>query len=299
MKEDGRLFGSTSGASGKMCSECNLDIGSCRATGCGYPDSGFMLNTALKLGSTSTKVASELEHFRAQLGSRLSSHGISLPYTGAGVGGKAVADHGLSGGGRGSHRSGSPHHDLNFAKANSVGHVFANGGASKRRAFGAASVPCLVDIGGVDLARAGLMWSPQHLAGVVHGRRSIEQLNIPPTIDFGGLDMATMGVRCGPREPRAIPGLAIKRKSKLQPSKDSASMGRGQVVVTVEDPCVCVESRDFRLLGLCMVVCALSEEFLSYGIVGDSSQNGNATVEWWWLLRCFVTMVMARAGCIC
>jgi len=229
MKEDGRSFGSTSGATAKICSECNLDIGSCKSAGCGYHDSMFVVNTPLKIGSTSTKVASELEHFRAQLGNRLSSHGISLPYTGPG-GVKAGTDHGLSGGGRGSHRSGSPHVD-NLVRPNTVGQVFVNGGPAKRRAFGAPSVSCLVDIGGIDLTRVGLMCSPQHMTGVVHGKRSIEQLNIPPTIDFGGLDMATMGVRCGPREPRAIPGLAIKRKSKLQTPRDSSSMGRGQVGV--------------------------------------------------------------------
>lgn len=230
VKEDGRCFGSTSGASAKVCSVCKLDIGSCRATGCGYQDSTFMVNTPLKMGSTSGKVASELEHFRAQLGNRLSSHGISLPYAGPGVGGKVGTEHGLSGVGRGSHRSGSPHLD-NLVRPNTLGQVFVNGGLPKSRAFGAASVPCLVDIGGIDVTRVGLMSNPQHLTGVVHGRRSIEQLNIPPAIDFGGLDMATMGVRCGPREPRAIPGLAIKRKSKLQTPKDSSSMGRGQAGV--------------------------------------------------------------------
>lgn len=233
MKEDGRSFGSTSGASAKICLECNLDIASCRARGCGYQDSTFVVNTPLKIGSTSTKVASELEHFRAQLGNRLSSHGISLPYTGPGVGGKAGADRASSGGGRGSHRSGSPHLD-NLVRPDTLGQVpvFVNGGPAKRRAFGAPSVPCLVDIGGIDLTRVGLICSPQHLTGALQGKRSIEQLNIPPTIDFGGLDMATMGVRCGPREPRAIPGLAIKRKSKLQTANDSSSMGRGQVGVT-------------------------------------------------------------------
>lgn len=230
MKEEARSFGSTSGVSGKSCSECNLDIASCRATGCGYHDSAFMMNTPLKIGSTSTKVASELEHFRAQLGNRLSSHGISLPYTGpGGGGGKAGTELGLSAGGRGCHGRGSPHLD-NLVRPNTLGQAFVTGGPPKRRAFGGyPHVPCLVDIGGIDLTRVGLMCSPQHLTGVLHGKRSIEQLNIPPTIDFGGLDMATMGVRCGPREPRAIPGLAIKRKSKLQTPKDSASLGRGQV----------------------------------------------------------------------
>lgn len=221
MKEEGRSCGSTSGASTKSCVECNLDIASCRGTGCGYQELTFMVNTPLKIGSTSTKVASELEHFRAQLGNRLSSHGISLPYT---AGPKAGTNE--HGSGRGCHGRGMD----NLVRPNTVlGQAFVNGGPPKRHAFGAPPVPCLVDIGGLDLTRVGLLCSPQHLTGVLHGKRSIEQLNIPPTIDFGGLDMATMGVRCGPREPRAIPGLAIKRKSKLQTPKDSSSMGRGQV----------------------------------------------------------------------
>ncbi|KAG0573861.1 hypothetical protein KC19_VG216000 [Ceratodon purpureus] len=226
MKEDGRSIANKSPFSTKICLECNLDNSSCRAIGCGHEDSSLMGNALLKIGSTSTKVASELEHFRAQLGNRLSSHGISLPYTGPISGLKAGSDHGLSGAGRSFHRSGSPHHDK-LGRQNTPGQVFINGGPMKRRAKGGPDVSCLVDIGPLDLNRVGLICNSQFLTGMLQGKRSYEQLSILPTIDFGGLDMATMGVRCGPREPRAIPGLAIKRKSKAQTPRDS-SMGRGQ-----------------------------------------------------------------------
>nr|XP_024381344.1 uncharacterized protein LOC112285068 isoform X3 [Physcomitrium patens] len=226
IKEDGKGFGSTSGPSTNVCLECNLDNANCRATGCGFEDATLGSNTQLKIGSSSTKVASELETFRAQLGDRLSSHGISLPYTMSSSGGKAGIDHGSGAGCRSSHRSGSPHDKL--IRPNTTGQVFSNGGPTKRRAHGAPSVTCLVDIGPIELNKVGLMCSPQYLPGMLLGKRSYEQLNILPTIDFGGLDMATMGVRCGPREPRAIPGLAIKRKSKVQTPRDSSSLGRGQ-----------------------------------------------------------------------
>uniref|UniRef100_A0A7I4A7U5 AP2/ERF domain-containing protein n=1 Tax=Physcomitrium patens TaxID=3218 RepID=A0A7I4A7U5_PHYPA len=227
MKEDGKGFGSAQGSSTKVCVECNLDNGSCRTSGCGYQDGTSMTIAQLKVGPASTKVASELENFRAQLGNRLSSHGISLPYTMPSSGGKVGTDQGLSGGARGFHRSGSPH-DEKLIRPSTPGQVFMNGGCAKRRAHDAASVPCLVDIGPVELNRVGLMCSLQQVPGMLQGKRSYDQLSILPTVDFGGLDMATMGVRCGPREPRAIPGLAIKRKSKVQTPRDSSSMGRGQ-----------------------------------------------------------------------
>jgi hypothetical protein len=232
MKDDGSSFGNTSGLSMKICWECNLDNASCRATGCGYQDSSLMGNPLLKIGSTtSTKVASKLEHFRPQLGNRLSSQGISLPYAGSNIGGKAGTEHGLIGGGKGSYHSGSLHHDK-LDRSNATGQAFINGGPVKRRVHGGPSVSCLVDIGHIDFNRVGLICSPQYLAKMLQGGKSYEQLSILPTIDFGGLDMATMGVRCGPREPRAIPGMAIKRKSKVQTPRDSSSIGRGQVGVS-------------------------------------------------------------------
>uniref|UniRef100_A0A7I4E5W7 AP2/ERF domain-containing protein n=1 Tax=Physcomitrium patens TaxID=3218 RepID=A0A7I4E5W7_PHYPA len=227
LKDDGRGTGSTTGFSTKVCVECNLDNVSCRATGCGYQDFTLVGNAQLKIGSNSTKVANELENFRAQLGDRLSSHGISLPYTMPSGEGKAGIDHGFCGGCRGLRRSGSPHHDKVVGPI-TAGQVFANGAPTNRRAHGASSVSCLVDIGPIELNKIGLMCSSQHLTGLLNGKRSYEQLSILPAIDFGGLDMATMGVRCGPREPRAILGLAIKRKSKVQTPRDSSSMGRGQ-----------------------------------------------------------------------
>lgn len=243
LKDDGRSFGSTIGLSNKICLECNLESSSCRMTGCGHQEPTLMGNTQVKFGSAATKVADELEHFRAQLGNRLSSHGISLPYTGPTIGSKAGMDNGSTGGVRGVHRSGSPLHDKLCRSNIPSSQVYINGGPMKRLgALGAPSVSCLVDIGPIDLNRVGLACSLQHISGVVNGKRSYEQLSILPTIDFGGLDMATMGVRCGPREPRAIPGLAIKRKSKVQTPRDSSSMGRGQVLISQSElftSCAC------------------------------------------------------------
>lgn len=236
MEDDGSSFGNSSGLSMKICLECTFDNASCRSTGCGYQDCSLMGNSLLKIGTSSTKVASELEHFRAQLGSRLSSHGISLPYARPNNGGKTGTDPGLTGVSKGLYRSGSPHFDK-LGRLNTPGQVFINGGPVKRRVHGGPNVSCLVDIGPIDLYRVGLMCSPQYLTGMLQGRKSYEQLSILPAIDFGGLDMATMGVRCGPREPRAIPGLAIKRKSKVQTPRDSSSVGRGQVGVTQTYPC--------------------------------------------------------------
>ena len=134
----------------------------------------------------------------------------------------------MVGNGKGSYGSGSPHHEK-LSRPSTAGQVFINGGPVKRRAHGGPTVSCLLDIGPIDLNRVGLMCSPQFLTAMLQGKKPYEQLSIVPTIDFGGLDMATMGVRCGPREPGAIPGLAIKRKSKVQTPRDCSSMGRGQV----------------------------------------------------------------------
>lgn len=222
----------TPGSNTEICSECHLENANCRTAGCGYQEPIHLTNNShqVKFGTAATKVADELENFRAQLGNRLSSHGIILPYTGLHGGSKGL-DNAPNGGSRAVHRGGSPHFDKLY-RPNTGGQVYINGGPIKRRAAGAPNIACLVDVGPIDLNRVGLVCNPHQFSGLGSGKRSFEQLSILPTIDFGGLDMATMGVRCGPREPRAIPGLAIKRKSKVQTPRDSTSLGRGQVQTT-------------------------------------------------------------------
>lgn len=173
--------------------------------------SAIVLDTLeTKISTGGTSIADELELFRAQLGTRLSSHGITLPYVGPAV------DFSQHTGAKNGSRIGTSLGALNTGST--------TGTPVRRRG---PVLPSAVDIGPLDLARVGLACtSSQYLHLPTVAKRSFEQLNILPIIDFGGLDSSTMGVRCGPRELRSTPGLAIKRKSKVPFPRDGPVKGQ-------------------------------------------------------------------------
>lgn len=177
----------------------------------------------------SVTISDELELFRAQLGNRLTSHGITVPYSNLPqvIAADAAAPN---------HESGSSL-TLRLGRLNAAAASTVVPPGSWAKARVPPVIPSLVDVGPVNLSQVGLSCNINNaLQQFVtnpgsSGKRITEQqqLHIVPIMDLGGLDMTTMGVQCGPREPRATPGLAIKRKSKLPVPRDCTSLGRGQV----------------------------------------------------------------------
>jgi hypothetical protein len=208
------------------------------ATGGGKTPEGLELSfpTAIaKNGGSaagkSVTISDELELFRAQLGNRLTSHGITVPYSNLPQ--VIAADAAAA----------APNHESGSSLALRLGRLNAAAGTvvppgSWAKARVPPVIPSLVDVGPVNLTQVGLSCNINNaLQQFVtspgsSGKRLTEQqqLHIVPIMDLGGLDMTTMGVQCGPREPRATPGLAIKRKSKLPVPRDCTSLGRGQVM---------------------------------------------------------------------
>jgi len=209
------------------------------ATGGGKTPDGLELSfpTAIaKNGGSapgkSVTISDELELFRAQLGNRLTSHGITVPYSNLP---QVIAADAAA--------AAAPNHESGSSLALRLGRLNAAAGTvvppgSWAKARVPPVIPSLVDVGPVNLTQVGLSCNINNaLQQFVtnpgsSGKRLTDQqqLHIVPIMDLGGLDMTTMGVQCGPREPRATPGLAIKRKSKLPVPRDCTSLGRGQVM---------------------------------------------------------------------